>query len=182
MNDEIDINTKEEVMIRGYVTRALDKACGDYAAALSMLKAELLPDGGQPTKVRATLELAGLKQFMYQGAATRRRKIEANPVAVRPVQVTQNRSKRNGKAAMSVVAPAIKSILNTWQVGSKLLGDCTATDLEREVASCEGKVQGWNKKLRFYSRLKDLMPDGGILRDAVTDEIVHRELTVSAAA
>jgi hypothetical protein len=72
-------------------------------------------------------------------------------------------------AMVAASQAAMGSLLDTWLVGGRRLGDCTGAQVRAAAATAAAQARGHARNARFYAALSRRVPIDGAVRDHVDD-------------
>ena len=166
-----DVNKRMSVRAREIVAKE-----PDVARAARKLLREVNKDESWRMAVLEPLCLDAVQIVVYQirhEARVNCKKDATDFVAANNIVVDDgffrkpNRSGRNLEVGRVLAMEETTGLLNTYMIGSKYLGDCTAGEVRDELARDSAKMGGYARNIKFYGKL---------LSRADTDEQVIRDL------
>ena len=162
---------KAQTEITALAIQALTQANGDKETALEIFKTLLAPVW---KSMKESVINKGLSTLLDEaGHSTRTIDIAAL------ARAKQNPPALNNEALQSSMNAAKKSILDSWFVNGKPLGDNTRSDLTGESDRLTLQANGAKRKAIFYTSLSKLLKGDEILRNKADDNKISKAWSLS---
>lgn len=163
--------TKAQTEIKSLASQALIEAQGDKTTAMGLLRLSLNPVWESMVD---SVIYKGLSTLIDEaGHSTRTIDVKALAMA------KQNPASLSKDAIQSSMNAAKESILDSWFVNGKPLGDNNKNDLSDEAGRLLNQARGAKQKAAFYNSLSKLLKGDEILRSKATDDKVTKVWSLS---